>query len=207
MRTDRFCNWYEMATYNNVPVGLNEVYTGPSASGQYVYTTGASSDLGVGFSVSGNYGSYSQSGTSSASSSFTLTYPNWGPNNSYYHLTSWQYKKYEVWLWNGSYCYFWGYEVRPTAFQGSGTYWALGSPPTADICANYNPGMGVEKVTNAAQTWTNGVDLQAFVGLSVSSKTGWFDQSKISFYFSNYGRLCGTNAYPPDAARVVGKGP
>jgi hypothetical protein len=64
-----------------------------------------------------------------------------------------------------------------------------------------------EKVTNAAATWSNGVDLQSVIGVSVASKTGWFQQSKISFYFNTYRNLCGTNVYPPDAARVVGKGP
>jgi hypothetical protein len=51
---------------------------------------GASSDLGVGFSVNGTYGSFSQSGTASASSSYALSFPNWGPNSSYYHLNAWQ---------------------------------------------------------------------------------------------------------------------
>lgn len=206
-RTDRWCYSIERATYDNQTVGLNEVYTGPSASGQYQYTSSASSDLGVGFSVNGNYGSFSQSGTASASSAYTITYPNWGADSSYYHLTTWQYKNYEVYFYDGVQCGFAGYEVRPSAFQGSGMYYGLGTPPTADYCASYSPNIGVEKVTSATQTWSNGVDLQGVLGVSLSSKTGWFSQSKISFYFSQSGRLCGTDAYPPDASRVVGKGP
>ena len=102
-------------------------------------------------------------------------------------------------------CVFWGYEVRPTAWTGSGNYWTVGSPPAADWCAFEAAGLTVEKNTNAAQTWSNGVDLQAVIGLSVQSKTGWWESSKISFFFNPAGHLCGTNAYPPDAARVVGK--
>jgi hypothetical protein len=207
VRTDRWCYSIERNTFDNRTVGLNEVYTGPSASGQYVYTGGASSDLGVGFSASGSYGSFSQSGTASASSSYQLTFPNWGPNNSWYHLTKWQYKLYEVYFYDGVQCTYWGYEVRPSAWQGDATWWALGTPPTAESCAQYFAGAGAEKVTNAAQTWNNGVDLQGPIGASLSSKTGWFASSKITFQFSQDGRLCGTNAYPPDAARVVAKGP
>jgi hypothetical protein len=82
---------------------------------------------------------------------------------------------------------------------------AVGPVPTADRCALIGAGIGVEKSTNAAATWSNGVDLQSVIGLSVSSTTGWFRQSKISFYFNTHGPLWGTNAYPPDAERVVGK--
>jgi hypothetical protein len=58
-----------------------------------------------------------------------------------------------------------------------------------------------------AQSPAVGCVPKAVIGVSLSSKTGWFQQSKISSYFNTYGTLCGTSAYPPDAECVVGKGP
>ena len=62
------CPNYVVARYDQRWTAIGETYPGPSASAELIYTSGASSELGVAYSVSGEYGSYSSSGAHSQSS-------------------------------------------------------------------------------------------------------------------------------------------
>jgi hypothetical protein len=195
---DQGCANTLVATYSDRTVVNGEVYTGPNATGQFVYSGGSTSTLGVGWSLSGSYGSYSQSGTASGSSTTTLTYPTWGPNALRVPLTSWQYGNFAIYLPEPSYpytCYFDHYEVRPTAWWGRLDSYIAGSAPSTPYCALVIAGGRVSKDTAQAIQFTDGVDLSAgAVGVWLSSQTGFNASTKIDFVYQNNGQMCGNSS-------------
>lgn len=202
------CGVDVLATYNDRPVVNGEVYTGPNATAQFVYTTGATSALGVGFSASGSFGSFQQGGEAVASSSAGISYPVQGTNRKTVFRTSWQYKKFREWHWNEwmTYCSPGFYTVRPTLWWGGSSWYTAASAPSAPYCAWQGAGVELWKERGTAITFTNGADLNVgAVGVYLSARTGFNQSTKIKYKFLNNGWLCGSNAPWPDAARVVAK--
>ncbi len=74
--TDKFCVVTNVATWDLRQTIVGEVFTGPVATANLTYTSGSSSStVGVGYSVSGTLGTWSQSGTMSTSSTSTENFP------------------------------------------------------------------------------------------------------------------------------------
>jgi hypothetical protein len=202
------CPDYVKATYDQRWTAIGETYPGPSATAQFKYVNTATSTLGVGFSASGTYGSFSQSGTSTNSQATTILWSAKPANSKWFYQTTFQYKKYETWvLWPDLGCIKWGYEVRPTAFQGGVNSYQVTGPPTANYCSAINNPVTITKNQGTAVTWTNGVSISSYIGVNLSSRTGFDSDTWYQFGFSTAGRLCGSNTTYPTAAQVVGKGP
>lgn len=200
------CSDYVVATYNQIVDSIGEVYTGPHATGDFQYISGSSSSLGVGYSVSGSSGSWSQNGTASASSTATIDYATQSANKKTVFRTTFQYKKYDLYYHNGAYCTHFAFEVRPSAFQGGVSQYTAASAPTASYCSNVNSvPVTLTKNTANAINFTNGLKIGGIIGIDLSTKTGFNSSTKIAFRFSSVGKLCGSNAAWPDAARIVGK--
>jgi len=201
------CPDYVIATYDQRWTGIGETYPGPSATAQFKYQNSATSTLGVGFSASGSYGSFSQSGTLANSQATTILWPVKPANSLWFYQTTFQYKKFETWvLWDQG-CIKWGYEVRPTAFQGGVDSYQVAGPPTANNCSPINNPVTITKNQGTAITWSNGVKIKSVIGIDLSAKTGFDSTTWYEFVFSKAGRLCGSNTTYPSAAQVVGKGP
>jgi hypothetical protein len=190
---DGMCPNAVIDTYNDQWHTNGEVYPGPNATGQFNYIVGSSATLGVGYSVNGTYGSFSQSGTLTTSSSVTTTYPQAFANQYQVTETSWQYKKFAIYNWYEFYgCLLDYYSVRPTAYWAGSRVHYIGGPPfSPQGCAPQTAGVTQTKDMAAAVTFTNGVDLQAAIGLSVSSQTGFNQQTKTTYTFGPPGSLCG----------------
>lgn len=205
---DKACTTTVVATYNTRLGIVGEVYTGPNASGDLEYINGASSTLGVGVSSTGAYGSFSASGTSGQSSTWTENYPTQGQNKLTVMRTNWGYKKYKeacTHCGTGGCASWTTYRVRAYQYQGGQNMYTAASAPTANYCVSYVKGGSTTKDSGTAITFTNGVKLGSVIGIDLSTKTGFNANTKIKFNWINAGRLCGTNDYPPQAARVVGK--
>lgn len=203
------CPDYAVATYNQLDTAIGETYPGPSATAQFKYQNGSTSTLGVGFSVSGELGSYSPSGTAQNSDAVTITWGVKPANSKWFYRTTFQYKKFQLWIMQNGFCQFWGYEVRQTAFQGGVQSYTVGAAPTANNCSPINGGMPVTITKNqgTAVTWSNGVNIHLLIGIDLSSRTGFNAETWYTFKYSVVGRLCGTNTTYPTAGQVVGKGP
>lgn len=201
------CPDIEKATYNQRTVLVGEVYPGPHATGDFVYEAGSESSLGVGFSASGSYGTFSSSGTATKSSQSGINYPTQPANAKRVFSTSYQYKKYETWVYNGYYCQLFGYEVRPTAFDGAVGGYNAANAPTGTNCSSVTqvPATLWKQTANAV-TWSNAVKIASVIGIDLSGRTGFNTKTKISFTFSSVGSLCGTNGLSwPNAPTVFGK--
>lgn len=198
---DNSCGATILATWNEIDHVVGEIYTGPNATGDFVYLSGSSSTVGVGYSTSGNYGTWSLSGTTTKSSTFTENFPLQGTYRSKRFITNFGWRKYRNWCTQPSYVY---YQTKPYAFQG-GQSITNGSPPSAVNCVSYVPGGSTIKDTGTAVTWSAGVEISYYIGIDLTSRTGFNTQTKLTFNWVDYGQLCGSNDYPPQAARVVAK--
>jgi hypothetical protein len=199
------CPNYALATYNSIITAIGETYPGPHATGQFVYTNGSSSSLGVGVSASGSYGTFSASGTASASSTVTLSWPSKPASSLYIYETTFQYKKFDVWLLWDFGCIHWDYETRPTAFQGAVTGYNACCAPGVSYSSSIASGATVTKDTAQAVTWSDAVKIGSFIGINLSGSTGYNTSTKLKFSFFANGSLWGDSDYYPNAHRIVGK--
>jgi hypothetical protein len=199
------CSTTVIKTWNGIDHTIGEIYTGPDARGDFEYKQTASSTVGVGYSVSGDYGSWEQSGTTSVSASWTENYPLQLENRLRYFRTNFGWRRYLVQCSNPGGYISWN-ELRPYQFQGGQVLLNAASAPTATNCVSYVAGGSTTKDRGTAVTWTNGVHLGSVVGIDLTSRTGFDASTKLTFHWQRAGRLCGTNTFPPDAARVVAKG-
>ena len=204
--SSRSCQETVIATYNQRIGIVGEAYAGPHSTADFQYKNGSSSTLGVAFDAAGGAISYSFNGTATTSSTSTIDYPTLAANGMRVFQTTFQYKKFSssciaglIWVYVGDF-------VRPTAFQGGvSTYNAAGAP-TATNCSNISVvPTTITKETAGAVTFTNGIKLSSVIGIDLSSKTGFTTSTKIVHKFTSAGKLCGSNAAWPDAARIVGK--
>lgn len=202
---DKSCTSTVVATYNTRLGLVGEVYSGPNATADLEYINGSSSTLGVGFSASGTYGSYSASGTAGQNSTWTENYPLQAQNKRTVMQTNFGYKKYKNTCYSPGGYYEVTYTVRPYQFQGGQSTYTAASSPSATYCVSYVKGGSTTKDTGTALTFTNGLKLGSVIGIDLSIKTGFNANTKLKFNWVNAGQLCGSNGYPPQAARVVGK--
>jgi hypothetical protein len=205
--TNRQCRTFVRAIWDGVLDTVGEVYTGPNATGDLRYLSGSTSTVGVGFSASGKFGSFEASGTSTVSSTSEVNFPTQGQHRLTVFRTTFGWKKFELMCfaypygpWTSA-----GFEARAVQFQGGTYQYTAAAPPSATYCTSYLKGSSFSKDTASAITFSNGAKIGAFIGIDLSTRTGFNSSTKITFTFVNNGRLCGSNGYPPQAARVVAK--
>lgn len=190
-----------------VIVGSSYAVAG-NTTGSFTYSSGASSTIGVGFSYSGSKGSYSQSGTTSASSNASVGFGT--RTGGYSYATYFKFGKY------GDYCYpvggkknidsYYAFKVRPSSYAGGGTV-NNSTTPSATKCTDFGGGgLTISRSSNSANTWSSGASLDAAIGINLSSKTGYTSTAKLSY--KNNGstkKICGTNDYFANSQRSVTK--
>ena len=200
--TDKSCFTTVVATYNNRPTTISEVYTGPVSHATVTYTSGADSTTGIGFSPTGAYGSFESSGTMTVSSSATLGFPDQTPNTAKILRTYWGWKKYKITCAVPTYIY---YEAKPYQFQG-GIIQTSSATPTATYCHAYPAGSWLIRNSGTAYTHSYGADLGAVLGISFSNRTGFASDASLRYDMLLSGRICGSNTYEGSAQRIVAKG-
>lgn len=203
--SEKACANTVVATYNGRLGIVGEVYSGPHSTADFQYSSGSSSTLGVGFSVTGQSGTFSASGTSGISSLNLIDYPTQAANKKTVFQTSFGYQKIHMQVYGSMGCVDQGYRVRPYQWQGAMVSYAAATAPTANYCQAAQAGGSVTKETGTAITFTNGLAIASVIGIDLSTRTGFNTATKIRHAFSSAGQLCGSNNYWPDAARIVGK--
>lgn len=179
---------------NSIVGQTNSKTTG--ISHDFTYTVGASSSLGIGYSVSGSYGSWSQSGTASKSSTSTWGFPVQGDNIARRYLTGWRYGKWEFgcseWATNNHW-----FEARTTSFAGGTALTSVGFPGYR-YCVNFLGGSDFTKADSKAYNFTTGVGISGNLGVNLSVQTGYSTQAKIHYHnkITTTRKLCGNGDYP-----------
>jgi hypothetical protein len=177
-----------------------ELYTGPHATVDFTYAVGAQSTLGVGLSVSGSAGSFSQSGKVTVASTGSVNFAEVPQNQRRIEETQWRYGKWDV-----SCPLAPRFEARPHSWIGGSTYYNAAATPSAPYCTPYLVGDRPSIDQHRAIEWSNGVKIGAFIGVDLSSTTGFTTNAAQKWTFKANGKLCGTNAYPFDARTIVAK--
>lgn len=193
------CGETLVANYGSKAVTVGATYTGGSGrTGEFTYTSGASSQLGVGFSTSGVYGSFSSSGTISRSSTDQVEYSAGTGGRAY--KTYFKYGKYSQWcypIYNPSQKSVYAYKVHASGFAGGG-YVASASVPSASHCVPLGNGLSYSKTNTASTTFSSGASLSSTIGINLSSKTGYTSSAWVKYKNTSGSsrNLCGVYDVP-----------
>jgi hypothetical protein len=159
---------------------------------QETYSAGSASTLGVGISISGDIGSFSEEGTFTQTSSDAEKFPKL-VGKIVNEQTPYTYGEYSV-------C---GLitQVQPEEWE-TGKHTVSVKPPPVDKCGrNFGSGGVFTRDSGTAGTFKAGVDLKKEIGISLSAKSGYDKNVSIKYTFpSEGGYLCGSNNVPSVAA-------
>ena len=195
---DKACYTYKQYTYSPtwVTVGQSFVNT-TGVTSDFVYSYGADSSLGIGVSTSGAYGSYSNGGTISASSTASVNFPTQGSYTAKRMRTQFSYAKFLIQCrYSSGYVYSEEYQLRPVSYAGGAQVVNNSYYPQANYCTYYAAGSAFTKNRTNAIQWTDGADTSGIIGISLSARTGYSNEAKARFNFSSARSLCGTYDYP-----------
>lgn len=163
-----------------------------AVTGDFRYTSGADSELGIGVSATGKYGSFSAGGTQSQGWDIGLGYPTNAGQGGWLYRTRFHYK-----LLRYNHCYKGGclvtYKAEPTALAGGESIPSVQNPGGMDNCNPYPDGADVDINYSRAITWTNGVNTGGAIGIDLSSRTGYTSGAHLTIHFNSNRRLCGRN--------------
>jgi hypothetical protein len=195
-----YCTSTLKQLYSPVWVLVAELYPGPHATVDFTYAAGAQSTLGVGVSVSGSAGSFSQGGKITVGSSGSVNFAAVPQNQRRVEQTQWRYAKWDLSCPTAPH-----YEARPHSWVGGSTYYTPASTPSAPYCTPYLAGDRPSIDQHRAIEWSNGVRISGIIGVDLSTTTGFTTKAAQKWTFLSSGRLCGTNDYPFQARTTVGK--
>ena len=172
----------------------------------FKYTSGATTTFGVGYSLSGKFGTFSKSGTHTRSSTAVVEFPAASGNRHDY--TYFQWGKYHVTCADpGSIPTSSWYEARSRRFVGGSTIWNGPTAPSAGYCVTNAAGSRFVRTTSKAYEAGGGADVSAVLGIDLSARTGYSSAAEIAYSFSSTRRLCGTRDFPGGSpSRLVAKG-
>jgi hypothetical protein len=199
------CGESLVSSYGSRAVTVGSTYTTASgASAKFTYSAGATSTLGVGYSVSGTYGSFSGSGTSDRSSASTVDFGT--RSGSYTYGTFFTYGKYAQWcypVYNSGLKSTYAYKVHSNGYAGGSTV-NVSSAPTATYCVALASGTSFSKSTTAAYTWSGGASLSSVIGVNLSSKTGYTSTAKLTYSAGSGNKhVCGTSGLPAQTPQRI----
>jgi hypothetical protein len=177
-----------------------------NVSTKFFYIRSASSELGVGYSATAAKGSFRASGTKGLSTNASIDYPATGNYIDRFSESRFRYGKFYVSCSQGGtvppITY---YEARPYQWTGGAQVVSPGWTPSfdPDNCAPYLTGSVFTKESTWAITWTDGVNIDAAIGIDLSTRTGYSAGAKIQMGFNRARRVCGTNGPSTGEAAIL----
>lgn len=165
----------------------------------FEYSNSQQSLLGVGYSTSGDWGSFKWNGTNSSSSTSSESY-DWAHDVSgRIYQTQFVYHEFRQLCSPDS----WHYYAKSVSYAGGAT--ALGSqtPPNATWCVTQQAGSSFTKDSSSAWTFGEGVDIYPSIGVSLSAETGYSSRAVLKYDFSQARSLCGTSAFPGGTPKML----
>jgi hypothetical protein len=156
------------------------------------YSRGSTSSLGVGSSLSGRFGTFTASGTTSLSTNGTVGFP--ATAGRQHDYTYFDYGSYFVGCAGNM-----RHVVRARYWAGGAHYWTPPSaPPIASWnCAWHDKGTTFAQDRTSAYRFAAGADVSNVIGIDLSSQTGYSAATRVTFTFKDRGaHLCGTNGLP-----------
>ena len=198
------CIYFKLKTYAPRWVTVGDASTVTGATAKLTYTRGASSTIGAGVSVSGAVGSFKASGSSKVSSTVGIGFPPISGNASAQWRTEFIFAKFGYRCVGDPAGKYRKYVVSAVEFVG-GTQLLTQATPTATHCVPYAAKSDYFSSSQKAITWTKGATVSSDIGVNLSSQTGFDTKTKLWIHVDVARHICGTNANPNAAARVVVK--
>ncbi len=198
-RTDTsHCNgvWQYYASLGKHEATVGETYVpGNQAKQQFTYLRHQSSAEGIGFSVSGDNGSFSEDGTYSWSVSYREKWGAFGPHHSVLYRTQFHYGEYRCNLGEGIYH---GFMQHVNGYAGGATHETPHSVPhtPSRFCVPQDKTSAPQSNNTAAVTWTKSLGIHAGLGFHASVETGFDTSAQITYTYIHAGSLCGWKDNP-----------
>lgn len=174
-----------------------------SDNNRFYFEDGSTSTLGIGVSLSDDYGTWSASGSQTSSKSYAIGFPEQLGAHGEYFKTEFHegyYSTHCVWTGGSSTTY----SYRNNGFSG-GAASSGASIPSAGYCTGVEDKADIHIHTSQAITWSNGLDTSASLGISLNTDTGYSTDAELAYYFHHNGYLCGTNNFAGSSYQVVAK--
>ena len=162
------------------------VFAVSKAKGRIDFETTATHALGVGYSTSGAYGSWSMNGTVSKSAGIGMDSGNTIVNANVKNKVA--YNKYGY-ACSGSGTY--AYRILPSHTMGIGYYSYAGTASFTNFCQPGAAGGTYWRTSGSNKTFSTGI---AIAGVGLSAQSGYASNAKHSYYFSSAGKWCGSNS-------------
>ena len=188
------CLTTKKSSLGPVWVSVGYGYIASGATMKFSYTSGASSQVGVGISASGIAGTFTASGTSSVSSTATVTFPS--TNGFKVWKTQFVYGKYNTLCIVGAFVVDDYYTAVADSYAGGTSVQTVTGYPTANYCNSYVSGSSFTKSTTAAYTSSVGAATSSLLGVNLSATTGYSSAAKLTFTSTAARSICGTTGYP-----------
>ncbi|WP_394163205.1 hypothetical protein [Galactobacter valiniphilus] len=183
-------------------VGATFVHA-PGAKGQYKFSQGASTEIGVATSLSGSAGTWSSGGTLSQESSFAVT---WTPNTGgveFYKVASIPAQYFVTCQDSQGFAHF-DHRVRSRELTGGSTRVVGSGFSETNFCTNLDAGSTHEIDNSTAISWSSGYEVSKAIGFNLSSRSGFTTNSHQTYTAGKANqRLCGHYGYPNGTPRNV----
>ena len=190
------CGTVYVGSLGNAWVRLGYGYAYSGATMDFTYTTGSTSELGVGVSSSGRFGTFKASGTASARSTASVSFA----RTSSFKIWKSQFKMGKYFTSCANYGVITGsyYTARVRAYIGGAAVQGVAGAPSTPYCVTHASGSGFTTEYEKAYSNSVGWDSDTLIGVDLSARTGYSSAAKINFQFDKRMKLCGTHGYPAD---------
>ncbi|XBH22930.1 hypothetical protein V5R04_06875 [Jonesiaceae bacterium BS-20] len=194
---------YPLLSYKDINTAVGHISsTKVSGFATQTLTFGNSSEVtvGSGFSTSGAIGSFSVSGSRTASTSNTLTFRSHAKYGGELYRTKFDYLKVRCVLGTTGTYY---YKVVVDSWAG-GTNYTSKAIPAATYCYSYSNGDVQTFANSTSQNISAGATISP-VGLSVTSRAGFTTKVTQKVAIKSSSKICGTTGNMSNPGRVVVK--
>jgi hypothetical protein len=165
------------------------------ATQQFSYSQGQSSSIGVGWSSSGQVGSFDAGGTFSWSNSLGEIWPTYGPNRSVWYQTEFNFGEFSCFIPAAAHTF---YVDHVNGFAGGADIKTPTSIPItpAKYCVHQQSGSTAKSNNSAAVTWSGSLGIGTGLRFSASVQTGFDSSAQVAYRFSAGRHLCGWKGDP-----------
>lgn len=201
-----FCGATLSATYPEVPAQVGGTFVhAAGATSSFRFSSGATGTFGVGISGEGRFGTYAAGGTSTLTSDFSINFPTTTQGARFHQAYVVPKKLRTTCLTPDGVPYTSWYEVRATSYAGGGSTVKGSTFKTLKYCTKLEKGHVWEKNTTTAITWSGGLQTGRVIGVNLSSRSGFTNESRLIVNpGSKNRRICGHHALP---GTIEGLGP
>jgi hypothetical protein len=212
------CPYESVGLFFKKNVGVRNVVVGglysrvPDVTAKFTYSQGQSSSLGVGLSASSSFANFSESGTSSMSQLGTTSFRPVDGHRSRIEVTGFRFGKFRWKCIDAHAGAYWAnYQVQADDGAGGAKSRVTRAAFRTPHCIFWQAGSTFKLTHTAAYVFTAGVSIHDYIGIDLSSQTGYDQSASISDHIGHYHRfICGLKnapegSHPPPLLVVVGE--